>query len=371
MHYVKAVLQGRPFGTPLHAIVIHFPIGLFLLAVIFDLWAAAFDGGNEAVRAAFACIVFGIVTALVAAVPGFADWWEIRADHPAKKTATTHMALNLIAVALFLVSAALRIGERDAADTPTLAVLTALAALAVLGYSGYLGGTLVYASGIGVGRHRRSTNIPERTLSVTAKGLDAGRYVPVAADHQLGEGETLRVDLDGTIVTIARANATLYAVQEFCTHRFGPLSEGKVQNDQIECPWHRSCFDLRTGKVTNGPAKVDLKTFDVIALNGTIYLRKAEGGKRKAGDGRREEQAAEAVAAADDVWQTIKPGDELISAKGMPAGRVVAVLPDQLAVTQGEFRPTVSYVHRSSVVGRDEGRVRLDIAADQVHYRWG
>ncbi|MGH2602487.1 MAG: DUF2231 domain-containing protein, partial [Dehalococcoidia bacterium] len=343
MQYVKAVLQGRPFGTPLHAIVIHFPIGLFLLAVLFDLWNVLFDGGNQAVRAAFAVLIFGIATALVAAVPGFADWWEIRTDHPAKKTATTHMILNLTAVALFLVSAALRIGERDASEPSTLAFLIALVAFAVLSYSGYLGGTLVYAAGIGVGRHRRSTATPTRTIAASAKDLAPGRYAPVTADHNLAEGETLRVDLDGAIVVIARSNATLYAVQEFCTHRFGPLSEGKIENDQIECPWHRSCFDLPTGKVTNGPATVDLRTFDVIALDGAIYLREAGAGGRKAEGGRRQERAPEAVAVADDVWQTIKPGDQLVSAKGMPAGRIVAVLPDKLAVTQGDFRPTVSY----------------------------
>ena len=31
----------------------------------------------------------------------------------------------------------------------------------------------------------------------------------------------------------------------------------------VHCPWHNSCFDVRSGKVTNGPAKVDLKTFTI------------------------------------------------------------------------------------------------------------
>ena len=49
---------------------------------------------------------------------------------------------------------------------------------------------------------------------------------------------------------IARVNGELFALQEFCTHRYGTLSEGAIKDGQIECPWHRSCFDLRTGKVT-------------------------------------------------------------------------------------------------------------------------
>lgn len=371
MKYVKAVLQGRPFGTPLHVIVIHFPIGLFLLAVLFDFWGYLFDGGNEAVRAAVWAIAFGIVTAGAAAVPGLVDWYEIRADHPAKRTATTHMILNLTAVALFAASFLFRIGEREESEAPALAFALGLIGFGLMSVAGYLGGTLVYASGIGVGRHRRSTETPERTLSATARDVAPGRYVPVATEDQLGEGETLRVDLDGTIVAVARTGATLYAVQEFCTHRFGPLSEGAVENGQIECPWHRSCFDLKTGRVVRGPAKVDLRTFDVIALDGTIYLRGARGEERGMRSEERGAREAAEAALADDVWQTIRPGDKLVSEKGMPAGRVVAVFPDKLAVTQGEYRPTVSYVPRGAVVGREAGRVRLDIAADQVHYRWG
>jgi hypothetical protein len=40
----------------------------------------------------------------------------------------------------------------------------------------------------------------------------------------------------------------------------------------VQCPWHNSCFDIRIGKVTNGPAKVDLKTFKVEKRDGKIYV---------------------------------------------------------------------------------------------------
>jgi nitrite reductase/ring-hydroxylating ferredoxin subunit len=35
---------------------------------------------------------------------------------------------------------------------------------------------------------------------------------------------------------------------------------------------NHSCFDVRTGKVTNGPAKVDLKTFKIETHEGKIYV---------------------------------------------------------------------------------------------------
>lgn len=77
-------------------------------------------------------------------------------------------------------------------------------------------------------------------------------------------------------MTIANLDDELYAFQEFCTHRFGPLSEGHFHNHEIMCPWHRSCFDVRTGKVTQGPAKVDLKTYQVMVQDGQICVRAPE-----------------------------------------------------------------------------------------------
>jgi hypothetical protein len=41
----------------------------------------------------------------------------------------------------------------------------------------------------------------------------------------------------------------------------------------VQCPWHNSRFDLATGAVVHGPAKVDLKTFEVRVEGGLIHVR--------------------------------------------------------------------------------------------------
>jgi hypothetical protein len=58
-----------------------------------------------------------VIAALLAAVPGLADYSSISGDHPARRTATTHMALNLIAVTLH------RITFRDKARDGKVGVL--------------------------------------------------------------------------------------------------------------------------------------------------------------------------------------------------------------------------------------------------------
>jgi 3-phenylpropionate/trans-cinnamate dioxygenase ferredoxin subunit/anthranilate 1,2-dioxygenase ferredoxin subunit len=96
--------------------------------------------------------------------------------------------------------------------------------------------------------------------------------IAVAAESSLREGETLRVDLQGQVLCLAKSDGQIYAFQEFCTHRFGPLSEGAICQNQIECPWHRSVFDMATGKAVHGPAKEDLKTFRVEVRDGQIHV---------------------------------------------------------------------------------------------------
>lgn len=271
MATAKDVLEGKPVRSPLHPAVVHLPIALFPLSVVLDLASWMFSGGDAGlVRAAFICVAAGLVTGLVAGVLGMVDYTDIRDDHPAKKTATLHMVLNLIALGLYAVGAGLRYGKLDAEKTAVVPLILSLAGLAILSYSGYLGGHLVYSDGVGVGRHRRRTKLPERTLEFPAKE----KTIAVADDAALREGETLRVEVDGVVMTIARVKGALHAFQEFCTHRFGPLSEGALQGCEVVCPWHNSRFDVRTGKATGGPAKVDLRTFRVESRDGKIWVER-------------------------------------------------------------------------------------------------
>lgn len=43
----------------------------------------------------------------------------------------------------------------------------------------------------------------------------------------------------------------------------GPLSQGLVNEGQVECPWHGSRFDIRTGEVRTFPAGEDVASREV------------------------------------------------------------------------------------------------------------
>src|SRR5688500_7066589 len=100
----KALLQGKPFGHPLHPALVHFPIGLFVLSLALDIASYLKLGTNDLLGASRYTIGLGLIMGLLAAAAGLADRSDIRRDHPARKTANVHMLLNLTALGLFAIN---------------------------------------------------------------------------------------------------------------------------------------------------------------------------------------------------------------------------------------------------------------------------
>ena len=54
----------------------------------------------------------------------------------------------------------------------------------------------------------------------------------------------------------------------------GPLAEGKLEGNVVQCPWHGSRFDITTGKVLRPPAVREEPTYEVkVEDNNTILVR--------------------------------------------------------------------------------------------------
>src|SRR6266853_1597853 len=105
---LKDFLEGKPLRHPLHPMLVHFPIGLFLLSFLIDLASLAFPSGSNLLHGSFYAMLLGLIMALAAAVPGFVDYTDIRSDHPGKRTATAHLILNLIVVGLYGINLGVR-----------------------------------------------------------------------------------------------------------------------------------------------------------------------------------------------------------------------------------------------------------------------
>jgi 3-phenylpropionate/trans-cinnamate dioxygenase ferredoxin subunit len=87
----------------------------------------------------------------------------------------------------------------------------------------------------------------------------------------LPPGGVHRVDLE-TPVAIFNVDGVFYAIDDTCTHANASLSEGDLDGCAVECPWHISSFDLRTGKPSSMPATKAVRTHAVEVHDGWIFV---------------------------------------------------------------------------------------------------
>ncbi|MCW6160272.1 MAG: Rieske 2Fe-2S domain-containing protein [Candidatus Micrarchaeales archaeon] len=67
----------------------------------------------------------------------------------------------------------------------------------------------------------------------------------------LVEKKPVKVDVDGKHVFLVMIDGKLFAMDEVCSHRGGPLEKGALDGYNIKCPWHGAIYDVRTGKVSS------------------------------------------------------------------------------------------------------------------------
>jgi len=82
------------------------------------------------------------------------------------------------------------------------------------------------------------------------------------------------IQINGEDICLANVDTQYYAIGHVCTHEGGPLADGKLEGYEVECSWHGSKFDVRTGEVTNPPASEPEPAYEVKVDGNSILNRK-------------------------------------------------------------------------------------------------
>ncbi|MBN1204803.1 MAG: Rieske 2Fe-2S domain-containing protein [Myxococcaceae bacterium] len=89
--------------------------------------------------------------------------------------------------------------------------------------------------------------------------------MPVARLSDLDERGRAVVDVGGTPVALVRVAGELFALQDTCPHRGGPLSQGDVEGYLLHCPLHAWPFDVRSGVCpSNAGARIRIYAVRVV-----------------------------------------------------------------------------------------------------------
>jgi nitrite reductase/ring-hydroxylating ferredoxin subunit/uncharacterized membrane protein len=253
----KSLLSGTWLRHPLHPLLTDVPVGAWLLTALLDiLWLIAPSANVWAARGAQVTVLIGVLAGLAAAATGAADWSDTYGGE--RRTGLYHGALNSLATLIYIISALLRFGS-SAGDTAFAAILGFIG-FAVLVVGAYLGGTMVFEHGTQVNH-----------TAWEHGGEDFEAVLPVA---QATANKLYRVAVGGVPVVLVKLGDKYAALAATCTHAGGPLDEGELQGGVVQCPWHGSRFDLRSGRAVTGPASIAQPRYEVRVRDDQIEVRR-------------------------------------------------------------------------------------------------
>ncbi len=251
-------------GHPIHPMLVGFPAAYLIGSAFVGMFARAAHKPRWFQTAADLNLL-GLASAVAAAVPGLIDYvFAIPPKSSARDRATNHMIANLSAVGLFALA---RVGRNGNAAPSRWSTAAEAAGVGLLTAGGWLGGTLVYRNQIGVDhRYANAGKWQAEPKRIT------GPVINAAADDELQPGQMKLLRVEDRRIVLARTEKGHAAFDDRCTHKGGPLSDGALVCDTVQCPWHGSQFDVTTGRVQQGPADAPVRTYAIEERGGRVYI---------------------------------------------------------------------------------------------------
>ncbi len=96
-------------------------------------------------------------------------------------------------------------------------------------------------------------------------------FVKVANLSDIPKARGARIEAEGREIALFNVDNVIYAIDNQCLHSGGPLSEGRVQDGIVACPWHLWQFDVRTGTMVNAPT-LKVACYAVKVSGGEVWL---------------------------------------------------------------------------------------------------
>jgi ferredoxin-NADP reductase/nitrite reductase/ring-hydroxylating ferredoxin subunit len=111
----------------------------------------------------------------------------------------------------------------------------------------------------------------------TIFALSEEDFVKVANTKDIQPSQMKEVEVNGQNICVVNIEGKYYAIGSICTHEGGPLADGTLEGYEVECPWHNSKFDVRTGEVTSPPASEPEPAYEVKVDDNNNILIKTQG----------------------------------------------------------------------------------------------
>ena len=101
-----------------------------------------------------------------------------------------------------------------------------------------------------------------------------GDWIDICAVDDVPAPGARRVRVGAATVALLRPDGErVFALEDRCPHKGGPLSEGIVSDDRVACPLHGRCVELATGRMI-APDEGETRTFSVRVQSGRVLLQR-------------------------------------------------------------------------------------------------
>jgi nitrite reductase/ring-hydroxylating ferredoxin subunit/uncharacterized membrane protein len=256
-------------GHAIHQMLVPFPLAFLVGAFAFDVAGVLLDRPPLCTTAGHLALA-GVAAALLAATPGLVDFiGAVPPKSTGKSRALKHGASNVSATLLFGVAWLARPETSVEPGWTTLGLEGVGVILLTMG--SWMGGTLVARNQIGIDhRYARAGKWKERR--VTADGAGSNRALEVADRDELQVDQMMLVHVGGRRIVLGRTEDGFVAFDDRCTHRGASLADGVLICGTVQCPWHGSQFDVRSGKKKAGPAGEGIRSYKVEESGGKVRV---------------------------------------------------------------------------------------------------
>lgn len=96
--------------------------------------------------------------------------------------------------------------------------------------------------------------------------------IDIASPSEIPIGCARAYSVNGRTIALYHTAQGFFATDNTCPHRGGPLAEGDLIGNEINCPWHLWGFDIATGLCAGNP-DIRVAAHEVRVVDDRIMVR--------------------------------------------------------------------------------------------------
>ena len=233
---LQDLMNGSWLGHSLHAVLVDVVVGGATAALLLDVLRVLF--GVDGLETATTWVLgLAWLAGIGSLLTGLTDFKDTAPNSSSRDMAILHGLVNFVGLGGFAFSTMQRLNGNHG-----VAFWGLLVGYLIVSFGAYIGGHVVYKYGYMV------------NYNAFSKGKRAREFTAFLPAAELPEATPTKATFGSTAIMLVRRGDVVHALKDTCSHAGGPLSQGKLEGDTIQCPWHYSVFRLSDGSVVHGPA---------------------------------------------------------------------------------------------------------------------